>query len=75
MTKGFFIGEGCISGGSDSGGNGGNIKVDNGDVIVNTPLNLYIDDSNNVYAGRNTKDNNATLIYVHEDAIYARKVS
>lgn len=53
-------------------GHGGNIKIDGSQVIVDLPLDLYVDESNNVYAGR--KDNNAILIYVNDNEIYTRKV-
>jgi hypothetical protein len=53
-------------------GQGGNIKIDGSQVIVDLPLDLYVDESNNVYAGR--KDNNAILIYVNDNEIYTRKV-
>lgn len=62
----FFIGFGQESG-QDS-----NIKIDGGQVIVDLPLDLYVDESNNVYAGRN--NNNAILIYVDNNEIYTRKV-
>ncbi len=58
----FFIGFGQES----------NIKIDGGQVIVDLPLDLYVDESNNVYAGRN--NNNAILIYVNNNEIYTRKV-
>lgn len=63
----FFIGFG-----QGSARHGGNIKIDGSQVIVDLPLDLYVDESNNVYAGR--KDNNAILIYVNDNEIYTRKV-
>lgn len=67
----FFIGlrQGSGQGGT---GSGSNINIDNGEVTVSLPLDLYVDDNNNVYAGR--KDNNAMLIYVNDNEIYTRKV-
>lgn len=61
----FFIGYGGT-------GSGSNINIDNGEVVVSLPLDLYVDESNNVYAGR--EDNNAMLIYVNDNEIYTRKV-
>lgn len=66
----FFIGFGQESG--QESGQGSNIKIDGGQIIVDLPLDLYVDESNNVYAGRN--NNNAILIYVNNNEIYTRKV-
>lgn len=62
----FFIGF------RQESGQGSNIKIDGGQVIVDLPLDLYVDENNNVYAGRN--NNNAILIYVNNNEIYTRKV-
>lgn len=67
----FFIGFGQGSGQGGTG-SGSNIKIDNGEVAVSLPLDLYVDENNNVYAGRN--DNNAMLIYINDNEIYTRKV-
>ena len=70
MSKGFFIG-GFGSGGQTSAPQG-LVTVNNGQVTISLPLDLYVDDSSNVFAGSETK--NATLIYVDNNEIYARKV-
>lgn len=70
MSKGFFIG-GFGSGGQPSTPQG-LVTVNDGKVTISLPLDLYIDDSGNVFAGSETK--NATLIYVNNNEIYARKV-
>ena len=67
----FFIGFGQEPG-QGSASHGGNIKIDGSQVIVDLPLDLYVDESNNVYAGRDS--NNAMLIYVNNNEIYTRKV-
>ncbi len=61
----FFIGFGQGSGHGGTG-SGSNINIDNGEVVVSLPLDLYVDESNNVY--------NAMLIYVNDNEIYTRKV-
>ena len=71
MSKGFFIG-GFGSGGGQPSAPQGLVTVNNGQVAVSLPLDLYIDSSNNVFAGSATK--NASLIYVNNNEIYARKV-
>lgn len=68
MSNGFFIG---------GFGNCGQspielVTVDNGRVIINLPLDLYVDNDNNVFAGSEIK--NASLIYENNNEIYARKV-
>lgn len=41
-------------------------------VIVDLPLDLYVDDNGNVYTGGYV--NNAMLIYTVDNKFYARKV-
>ncbi len=65
---GFFINNGgVVTNGSNS-----LISIDNDNVIFNIPLDLYIDENDNVYV--NHQNNNATLIYTLDGEIYARKV-
>lgn len=64
---GFFINSGVVTNGSNS-----LISIDNDNVIFNIPLDLYIDENDNVYV--NHQNNNATLIYTLDGEIYARKV-
>ena len=47
-----------------------NIKDDK--IIVDLPLDLYVDDNDNVYVGR--EENNAMLIYTSDNQFYAGKV-
>ena len=71
MSKGFFIGGFGNSGGQPSVPQG-LVTVSDGQVTINLPLDLYIDNDNNVFAGSGTK--NASLIFVNNNEIYARKV-
>ena len=65
---GFFINNGgVVINGSNS-----LISIDNDNVIFNIPLDLYIDENDNVYV--NHQNNNATLIYTLDGEIYAKKV-
>jgi len=68
MPNGFFIG-GFGNGGQSSTGL---VTVNNGQVTITLPLDLYVDNNNNVFAGSEIK--NASLIYVDNNEIYARKV-
>lgn len=70
-NKGFFIG-GINGSGGGSSGCEGLISIDGNNVGINIPLDLYINDTGEVFAG--SGDNNAMLIYVSENEIYARKV-
>lgn len=70
MSKGFFIG-GFGNGGQPSTPQG-LVTVNNGQVTISLPLDLYVDNNNNVFAGSEIK--NASLIYVNNNEIYARKV-
>lgn len=70
MRDSFFIGGGF--GGSGSNGGQNRVEIIDGEVVVNLPLDLYVDDNENVYAGRD--DNNAKLIFINRDEIYARRI-
>lgn len=67
MSDSFFIG-----GFGDVHSNQGNVRISGDEVIVDFPLDLYIDENNNVYAGRT--DNNAIIVYLNENEIYTRRM-
>lgn len=63
MSKSFFIATRC---------NNSVVDIVGDNVIVDLPLDLYVDDNGNVYTGGYT--NNAMLIYTVDNKFYARKV-
>ena len=65
---GFFINKGDTSSSCDNS----LINIVGGKVLVNLPLDLYVDENENVYAGK--EENNAMLVYTSNNQFYARKV-
>jgi|LSQX01.2.fsa_nt_gb hypothetical protein len=60
---GFFINQGGMT---------SNIDIIGDKVLVDLPLDLYVDENENVYAGK--EENNAMLVYTSNNQFYARKV-
>ncbi len=67
MSNGFFINRNLTTSGS-----GSLVNIDGDDVTVNIPLDLYIDENNNVFVG--SENNNAMLIHTLDNNVYVRKV-
>lgn len=72
-SRGFFIGN-FGSNDTQSSCDKGNIVIQDGSVMMTKPLEFYVDDVSDVYAGGNSDSNNAMLIYWTENEIYVRKV-
>lgn len=65
---GFFINQGGMTSNCDNN----LIDIIGDKVLVNLPLDLYVDENENVYAGK--EENNAMLVYTSNNQFYARKV-
>lgn len=61
---GFFINQGGIDNNL--------INIIGDKILVDLPLDLYVDENENVYAGK--EENNAMLVYTSNNQFYARKV-
>lgn len=65
---GFFINQGGMASNCDNN----LINIIGDKVLVDLPLDLYVDENENVYAGK--EENNAMLVYTSNNQFYARKV-
>ena len=60
---GFFINQDCDN---------NLIDIVGDKILVDLPLGLYVDENENIYAGK--EENNAMLVYTSNNQFYARKV-
>ena len=67
MINSFFINKGGFGG----SGSGSLVKIEGDKILVDMPLDFYIDSNDNVFVGG--KENNAILMQTIDNKIFARK--